>query len=348
MTLFTSDSDGKKVQSRRITFRSFRHLGWGLLFALLLLALTDIYVFRDAYTYDMGRPARGGFIGQWAHLDRSFKAADPDRIQFAVFGDSQSIDALRPGIMADQLGVDEAGVFNFSVTGGKPTDMAYTYHQYIERLPNLRHIILIVNEHQFNNADVGQDIKFKFHAGLSRRLQAMNKDTYGELLTGWALRSFGMRTEWIKLIGKYRKGEWPADSPSYPGGIEPLTWSPPEDLTAEHAQETADRWFKDWQPEGVYTDTFDRLVRDIRQRDIRLTILQIPRAEPFEQAIQHSYVEQQQSYFTHIRTIADAADSEFAVIDPGILSLADFRDTNHVNKQGADKLSRYAAEKWWK
>jgi hypothetical protein len=358
MTSSTSSSDNDTLlptaqnssAPRPGRFHSFRHLGWGLLVALILLAIADIYIFRDAYTYDVGtnRGARGGFIGQWAQLDRSFKAADPDRIEYAVFGDSQSIDALRPDIMADELGVASESIFNFSVTGGKPTDIAYTYHQYIDQLPNLRHIILIVNEHQFNNADIGRDSKFKFHAGLRDRLQAMDKDNYGELLTGWFLRSFGMRSEWVKLVERYRTGELPANPAPYPGGIQPLTWSPPSDKTAAFARQVADRWFKDWQLEGVYTDTFDAWVGAIRDRNIQLTIVQLPRTDLFEQVIQTSYSEQQQAYFEHILDTAAINDVEFIIMDNTLLTREAFRDTNHVNPQGAEQLSRYAANRWWR
>lgn len=331
-------------------FKAVSRLGWGLLIALLILAIADVYIFRDAYSYDVGteKGARGGFIGQWAQLDRSFEATDPDRIEYAIFGDSQSLDAFRPDTMADELGMDAEHIFNFSVTGGKPTDIAYTYRQYIDRLPNLRHIILVVNEHQFNSVDSAQDPKFKFHASFRERWQAMNKDNYGELLTGWVFRSFGMRSEWQKLVGGYRSGVLPANPPAFPRGIQPLTWSPPTDKTAAFAKQVADRWFKDWQLDGVYAATFDRLVRDIRSEGIELTIVQIPRTDLFEREIQAHYAEQQQAYFDHIRDIAATNHVEFIIMDNTLLTREAFRDTNHVNPQGAEAISRYAADRWWR
>ncbi|MEX2415929.1 MAG: hypothetical protein WD424_07280 [Paenibacillaceae bacterium] len=343
MTSSTSNSSRYQV---------FRRLGWGLFIALLILAIADVYIFRSAYTYDLGteKGARGGIIGQWAQLDRSFRAADPERIEYAILGDSQSIDALRPDIMADELGVSAESIFNFSVTGGKPTDIAYTYHQYIDRLPNLKQLILVVNEHQFNNADSAQDPKFKFHASLQQRWQAINKDNYGELLAGWVFRSFGMRSEWQKLVGRYRSGEFPLNPPPFPGGIQPLLWSPPTDRTIDFAQQVADRWFKNWQPEGVYSATFDLLVRDIRSEGIALTIVQLPRTDLFEQAIQTRYAEQQQAYFEHILATAAANDVEFIILDNALLTreVEAFRDANHVNPQGAEQLSRYVADRWWR
>jgi hypothetical protein len=336
------------VRSNR--FKAVRRIGWGLIVALLILAIADIYIFRDAYTYDVGtaKGARGGFIGQWAQLDRSFKSTDPDQIEYAIFGDSQSLDAFRPDIMADELGIDSEQIFNFSVTGGKPTDIAYTYHQYMDQLPSLRHIILVVNEHQFNNVDSAQDPKFKFHASLRERWQAMNKDNYGELLTGWVFRSFGMRSEWQSLVARYRSGELPANPAPFPGGIAPIPWSPPTDKTAKFAQTVADRWFKDWQPEGVYSHTFDELVHDIRSDGIELTIVQIPRTDLFEQEVQAHYAEQQQAYFDHIRDTASINNVEFIIMDSTLLTREAFRDTNHVNPQGAEQISRYAADRWWR
>ena len=348
-TLLPTAEDSSAPRPSR--FHTFRRLGWGLLIALILLAVADIYIFRDAYTYDVGteKGARGGFIGQWAQLDRSFKAVDPAKIEYAVFGDSQSIDALRPDIMADELGVAADQIFNFSVTGGKPTDIAYTYHQYIDRLPNLKRILLVVNEHQLNSVDSAQDPKFKFHASLGERWQAINKDNYGELLTGWVFRSFGMRSEWVKLVERYRSGELPVNPPPYPGGIEPLTWSPPTDRTAEFAQTVADRWFKGWQLDGVYAATFDTLVRDIRSDHIALTIVQLPRADLFEQVIDTDYAAEQQTYFDHIESTAAANSVEFTIMGEALpLTLDFFRDTNHVNPQGAEAISRYAADRWWR
>jgi hypothetical protein len=337
---------------RSTRFKAFRRLGWGLLIVLLILAIADMYIFRNAYTYDLGteKGARGGIIGQWAQLDRSVKAVDTDQIEYAIFGDSQSLDAFRPDIMADELGLAAEHVFNFSVTGGKPTDIAYTYNHYIDQLPNLRHIILVVNEHQFNNTDSAQDSKFKFHATLRQRWQAMDGDNYGELLIGWVFRSFGMRAEWQKLVERYRSGELPQSPAPFPGGIQPTTWSPPADKSAAFATTVADRWFKDWQPDGVYTLTFDRLVRDIKDDGIELTIVQIPRTQLFEEEVRSKHAAEQQAYFNHIRSIADASGVEFTVMDATTtgVTIDSFRDTNHVNAHGAEQISRYAADRWWR
>lgn len=336
---------------RRMTWNAFRRLGWGLFCAVILLALADVYVFRSAYTYDIGdkQGARGGFIGQFAHIDRSFKAIDPARIEYAIFGDSQSIDALRPDLMAEELGTEPERIFNFSVSAGKPTDAAYLYRRYIAQMPNLRQVIVVVNEHQFNHADVAADAKFRFHAGLADRLRAMDTERYGELIAGWALRAFGLRTEWQPLVKRYFSGELPADPAPYPGGIQPLTWSPPEHREPAYAEETADRWFKDWQPEGVYLRAFRALLADMRARGLEIAVVQLPRAASFDAAIEAKYGAARAALYAEIEGIAAAYGAAFDVLSAADLGLSvdeHFRDTNHVNPEGARIISRHAARQW--
>ncbi len=350
MTSSTSNSDARDVSR----WHRFRYLGWGLLIAAVLVSAADVRIFRSAYTYDIGGAsgARGGSIGQWAHIDRAFEAVDPAKIEYAIFGDSQSIDGLLPAVMAEELGVQAEAIFNFSVTGGKPSDNVYTYRTYIDRMPNLRRVIYVVNEHQFNNADVGADVKFKFHARLGERLRAVDTDNYGELLTGWALRSYGLRGEWTKLVERYRVGWWPAEPHLYPGGIQPTTWSPPENRSETYAREVADRWFENWEPDGVHTQQFSWLIADMKQeRGLDVVIVQLPRTAWFESIVEGDYSAQLEEYQQRIRTAADQAEGvEVAVIemDAAGLTVEDFRDANHVNASGADKLSRYAANRWWR
>lgn len=359
MTSSTSSSDRHPAPPeplaprprRRRVWHAFRRFGWGLLCAVILLGLADYYVFRSAYTYDIGdkQGARGGFIGQFAHIDRSFRAADPARIEFAVFGDSQSIDGLRPDIMAETLGIEPERIFNFSVSAGKPTDAAYLYRRYIERMPNLKRVIVVVNEHQFNNADAASDAKFRFHAGLADRLRALDADNYGELIAGWALRAFGLRTEWQPLVPRYARGELPADPAPYPGGIEPLTWSPPENREPAYAEETADRWFKNWRPEGVYTRAFRRLLAEMRAQGLEIAVVQLPRAASFDAAIERKYGAERDALYREIAAVAAANGAEFAVLaaaDLGLSVETHFRDTNHLNPEGARVVSEYAARRW--
>ena len=69
----------------------------------------------------------GSSLGQFAELDRSFKHADAEKITVAIFGDSHSIDALRPEYMAEPAGLTPENIFNFSISGGKAFDIYHTY-----------------------------------------------------------------------------------------------------------------------------------------------------------------------------------------------------------------------------
>jgi hypothetical protein len=329
-----------------------RRLGWGALVAFLLLGLLDVYVFRNPAFYDLGNKngARGGFIGQFAHIERAFEAQGGENIEYAIFGDSQSIDALRPDLMAEALGVPADRIFNFSVSGGKPTDNLYLYRTYANRMPNLKKAIYVVNEHQLNNADAGDDTKFKFHATLRQRLKALDRDNYGELLTGWALRSFGLRTEWNGLIGRYRAGTWPPEEEAmFPGGIEPLRWADPKTKTPEYAEEVAERWFRNWQPKGVYTDALTELLKAWQEHGVEAVVLQIPRMPWFEATVAKKHAEERDEYLRVVSEAAKETGAMFEVVAAEEAGLTEehFRDVNHMNPDGADVFSRYAARRWW-
>jgi len=345
-----ADAAGTRARNR---LRAFLRLGWGAFFAFVLLGLLDAFLFRNPAFYDLGNKngARGGFIGQFAHIDRAFEMQGGENIEYAIFGDSQGIDALRPDVMAEELGVPAARIFNFSASGGKPTDSLYLYRTYAERMPNLKRVIYVINEHQLNNADAAEDTKFRFHATLKQRLRALDRDHYGELLTGWALRSFGLRTEWTALLERYRAGTWPPEEDAvFPGGIEPTRWSEPRMRTPEYAEEVADRWFRNWQPEGVYTEAFAELLMAWRDRGLDVVVAQIPRTPAFDAAVAGKYGRERDEYLHLVAEAAASAGASFEVItaEEAGLSAEHFRDVNHVNPDGADAFSRFAARRWWK
>lgn len=344
-----SGSRDQSSGSRDQGFRSKkqrRYLGWGLVFFLAFLVLSEIFVFRnlDVYGYSPG------FIGQIAEIDKSFENADASRIETAVFGDSEGMDALRPELLADAAHVSRDRLFNFSLSGGSAYDIAQMYEHYKNRLPHLKQAIVEVNEFQLNNDDAANDIKFKFFAGLRDRLTVMNGNNYGELLLGWALKSYDMRTVWHMMIDKYKEGQLRKDIPLHQGGLPPVTWSPKSDKTREHAEEVADRWFKGYQLEGVRTQAFEAMIRDLRQTGVEVEIIQLPRSSYFEEVIRTKYAAEQRLYLQKVQSIADRYGASFTVIPPDGLTLEitleDFRDTNHVNSQGAAKISEYVGKRW--
>lgn len=362
MNSFTSSSDVRSPDGHassgqtpaRSRWYAFRRLGWGALVAFLLLGVLEVQLFRDAAFYDLGNKsgARGGFIGQFAHIDRAFRAAGGENIRYAVFGDSQSIDGLRPDVMAEVLGVPASHIFNFSTSGGKPTDNLYLYRKYGGRMPNLERVIYVVNEHQLNNADAGEDTKFKFHATLPQRLKAMNRDNYGELLTGWALRSFGLRTEWRALLDRYRAGTWPPEEEAmFPGGIEPLPWAEPRTRKPEYAAEVAERWFRNWQPEGVYTEALAELLAAWRAAGLDVVVVEIPRMPSFDEAVAAAFGREREEYVNLVTRMATENGAMFEVIraeEAGLDGTEHFRDVNHMNPDGSGVFSRYAARRWWR
>ncbi|MEB3102485.1 hypothetical protein [Ferviditalea candida] len=312
------------------------------MFFLTFLVLSEVFVFRnlDVYGYSPG------FIGQIAEIDNSFAHADASGIEAAVFGDSEGMDALRPNLLADAAHIRPDTLFNFSLSGGSAYDIAQMYELYKDRLPRLKRAIVEVNEFQLNNEDAASDIKFKFFAGLRDRLAVMNGKNYGELLLGWALKSYDMRTVWQMMIDKYRNDQLRKEVPLHQGGLPPVTWSPGSDKTRQHAEEVADRWFKGYRVEGVRTQAFEGMIRDMRQRGIEVVMIQLPRSSYFEEVIQTKYAAEQRRYMQKIQSIADRYGATYTVIPQGRLTLADFRDTNHVNPQGAAQISAYVGKRW--
>lgn len=328
-----------------------RYIGMGMLALLSILILLEALVFRNVDFYGHSP----GFIGQMAELKASYAQEEPQQIKVAIFGDSMSLDALRPEIMEDEAGWRRGTVFNFSLSGGSAFDMYKTYKNYEERLPGLEHAIVVVNEHQINNAEAAKDIKFKFYANLNDRIQVMNADNYGELLLGWVWKGYEMREVWRMVLDKYRHDrEYPEEPkqlryeiPVYPGGIKPLTWSPKTDKTYEHAEEVAARWFDPYVTAGVRTDALGKLIQELSERGVKVTIVQIPRTPFFEQAVSAKYETQRQQYLGIVQGFADAHGAEFAVMsNEGLDPETDFRDTNHVSSQGAEKVSREIARRW--
>jgi len=323
-----------------------RRISLGFLGFLVLFAALEVFVFRDLDLY--GAEYRSS-VGQLAELDYSFRHSQPEGIQTAIFGDSQSKDALRPDLLAATARLDPSSIFNFSVSGGKAFDIYRTYMTYADRLPNLKEAIVVVNEHQFNSYHMENDPVFRYYAGLRDRIQALNKDNYGELLVGWVSKGFDLRSIWTKVVQSYFKGTLPKPLPSVwkPGGIRAETMLEPNGLTLEYAENTASRWFDHYDLRGLQTDSFEALLRKLHDRGVRIVVLQIPRSSLFEQAVRQKYAAQQQAYFDQIAAIARRYGAEFRVMSNEGLTLKEhFRDTNHVNPRGAQIVSREVALDW--
>lgn len=324
------------------SFKKRRLYNLGLVGLLVLFDIAEHRVFRNLDLY--GRQPYS-FIGQLSELEHSFELMEPGRITTTVFGDSQSIDALRPDLMEKAAGRKSGSMFNFSISGGKAYDIYHTYLEYADQLPSLQEAIIVVNEHQLNSAGIGQDIKFRYYAGLGDRLRVMNKDNYGELLLGWVSKAYDMRSIWAPMVDKYREDDLPDPVQWKPGGLRARTATAP--LTAQNAEDTANRWFEKYQLDGLQTDSFESLLRSLHKKGVRVTILQIPRTSLFETAVKKLYPVEQQQYFDTIDKLAREYDADFEVMsNEDLPDDTYFRDTNHLNAKGAAIVSKEVAERW--
>ncbi|MFC5700903.1 SGNH/GDSL hydrolase family protein [Cohnella faecalis] len=336
MSSFISNS--KKLRKR---------LSWGLIGLVVLGAVAEIGVFRNLDFYGK---APYSFIGQLDVLDQSFKHAETSRITTAVFGDSQSIDALRPELMGSAGGRDPGTIFNFSVSGGKAFDIYHTYLKYESKLTGLQEAIVVVNEHQINSYRIDKGDMFRYYAGFNDRLAVMDRHNYGELMLGWVSKAFDLRTTWSsKIVDPYLKGTLSKPFKWKAGGLAAVTMVDPEHMTAAYAEDTAKRWFEEYDPEGLQTDSFEALLSALHNRGVRIVVLQIPRSAEFETAIRKLYPEERSQYERTISAIASKYDAEFHMMSNEGLPLSTyFRDTNHLNPKGAAIVSKSVAELWLK
>lgn len=323
-------------------FKKRRLYNLGLIGLLVLFGIAENRVFRNLDFYGI-QPY--SFVGQLSELEHSFELMDSDRIMTVVLGDSQSIDALRPGLMEKAAGRESGTIFNFSISGGKAYDIYHTYLDYIDQLPSLKEAIIVVNEHQLNSAGIDQDIKFRYYAGFGDRLHVMNKNNYGELLLGWVSKAYDMRSIWAPMLDKYFEDDLPDPVEWKSGGIRARTAKAP--LTDQNAEDTATRWFENYKLDGMQTDSFEALLSNLHQRGVRVTILQIPRSSLFETAVTKLYPNEQQRYFDTIAELAGKYEAEFVVMSNEDLPDEQyFRDTNHLNAKGASIISQEVAERW--
>ncbi|MCR8645054.1 hypothetical protein NV379_20575 [Paenibacillus sp. N1-5-1-14] len=371
MGLSTSNSNnnpqGHEELAERAVSRMDKHgkkqgvkkkIAWGMIGFLILLVLSEIFIFRNMNFYVPEKK----FIAQFAEIEHSFQSTNHEAINTAIFGDSQSIDGLRPEMLAKATGMNPEQLFNFSLSGGKAFEIYHTYLKYKDQMPNLKQAIVVVNEHQINNATpkIEQQPMFRYYAGLTDRFKVMNMDNYGDLLVGYALKSFDLRSSWTGILDKAlesqkenTEGSTPKkkisfDVPFYPLGLAPK----PDgggDLSEKWAKDSVDRWMEFYDTNGILTDSLESLVRDLRSQGVKVTILQIPRTPQFEDYMRSKYAAQQQTFHEKVRAIANRNGAEFEIISAEGLDVKDnFRDVNHLNSRGAQWLSNLVAEHWLK
>jgi hypothetical protein len=359
MTSFTSNSSSQSKEEdvlqkvihnqdrARARKRPKKVYNLGLVGLLVILACLEITVFRNVMFYGYSP----GFVGQMAELRVSFQHAEAEDIQVGIFGDSMSMDALRPDLIEAAAGLPEGSVFNFSLSGGSAFDIAKTYEQYIDELPQMKQAIVVVNEHQFNDhlmfSDTGQveDVKFRYFANASDRIAVMNSENYGDLTVGWMLKSYDLRSVWVMMLEKYQTGKLREEIPVYAGGLPAVTYTPPDSKSEAYAKDVADRWFKSYSVDGIRGAYFEKMISDMHERGIEVTLLQLPRTDFFEDVVHSEYPLAKQMYENKLMQLSSQYNMEWVKLSNNELTLEHFRDSNHVNSKGAERVSS-SISKW--
>lgn len=311
----------------------------GFLWGLVFLLLVEIFLFRNPALYGV---SPSSFLGQIANVQERLARQSPDRIKVLVLGDSQSMDALRPPLLASHYGIQPDEIFNLSVSGGKAVDMLHLYKDAEGKLPNLMRVVIAVNEHQLNSADIKSDAKFRYFATLSERMGASRVADKADLAFGQLLYAYGLRDVWTQLAQQWWEGKLPQeprDKYAYRWGLPPVPGREPKHFGVEYAQTVADRWMKDYRLDGPQADSLHKLVQHLKERGVQVTVVQLPRTQAFEQVMKTTYAGQQAAFRERVQSEAAQVGASFTVIPP-LLDDAYFRDANHVNERGAKEITR--------
>ncbi|AMA71715.1 hypothetical protein SAMN04489735_103414 [Aneurinibacillus thermoaerophilus] len=310
----------------------------GFLWALLLVALCEAFIFRNPALYGMS-PA--SFIGQITDVEKRLESQNTAKIKLLVLGDSQSMDALRPPLLAARYGLKPDEVFNLSISGGKAVDMLHLYEKHKQDLPNLQHVIISVNEHQLNASTDFSDNKFRYHATLAERLQVPHFENKMDLAFGWLLYSYGLREVWTEMAKLYWEDKLPQpprDQYKYKWGLPPVEAREANHLGPAYAAEVAKRWMRDYQLKGVETNALERLMKELSKQGVSFTVVQLPRTQAFETIMKKQYASEQAAYRHLVGELSTRYNGRFIIIPP-TLDDSYFRDANHVNKKGAEKIT---------
>ena len=311
----------------------------GLLWGLVFLLLAEIFLFRNPALYGVS-PA--SFLGQIANVQERLARQDTDRIKLLVLGDSQSMDALRPPLLAEHYGMQPDEIFNLSVSGGKAVDMLHLYEDASDELPHLTRVVIAVNEHQLNSADIKSDAKFRYFATLPERMGTPRVADKADLAFGQLLYAYGLRDVWTQLAKQWWAGKLPQeprDKYAYRWGLPPVSGREPKHFGMEYARTVADRWMEGYRLDGPQADAFHQLIEQLKERGVQVTVVQLPRTQAFENVMKTSYVEKQTAFRNRIRTEMEQIGASFTAIPP-VLDDSYFRDANHMNERGAREISR--------
>ncbi|WCK54220.1 hypothetical protein PP175_23510 [Aneurinibacillus sp. Ricciae_BoGa-3] len=332
MNSFTSNSRGQGPSRK----------WWmgGLAFAILFLVLCETLIFRNLSFYGA---APTSFIGQVDDLQKRLARVDKTKIKMVIFGDSESMDGLRPPLIAKQYGYKPDEVFNLSVSGGKPVDMLRMYELDMSQLSNVQKAIISVNEHHLNNSHYGQSTLFRYNATLGERLSAGTIEEKADLTFGWLLYAYGMRDVWTQMLSLYTEGKLPkppSDQYAYRWGLPPVTAIDRSHIGPAYSNDVGQRWMTDYRMEGAHTQAMEKLVSGLAGRGIQLEFIQLPRTRDLESVLGGKYGTQQKQFRDRIQRMADQHHAPFLIIPP-VLDNSNFRDANHLNTKGANAVVKF-------
>ena len=315
----------------------------GLIWFLIFFILIEAFIFRNPSLYGL---VPKSFIGQIIDLENRFKAQDSSQIEWIILGDSQAMDAVRPPLIAKQLGIEADKLFNLSISGGKPVNELHLLQKSLPKLNNLKGVLIVVGEHQFNNTALNKDIKFRYDANLKERILASDISERADLLLGGISYGYGLRDVWWQIGKEVWEKKIPIDQLKnqevkykYPWGLDPVPWSAPEYKTEQYAKETADRWLNNFEIEGPHTVAFLDTVELLDKSNIPWVVVQLPRMILIEDAINKQYPNEQKAYYHFIEETVETYNKEFIINEFPKLPDDAFRDINHVNEKGAKLLA---------
>ncbi|ATW24521.1 hypothetical protein [Candidatus Formimonas warabiya] len=302
---------------------------------LIFLMAFEFLIARNLAFYGL---APTSSVGQISSLLKIFDRQDKEKIRWLVLGDSQSRDAIRPTLVARELGQDPGSIFNLSINAGKPTDFEYLLRQVVPRLPNLQGVIITVNEHYFDRKDVQYDPKFRFIAGLGDRAAVPGPERKADLVLSWLSYTYGMRLQWWETMKMVFRGETAPDTDAYPGGLAPVSDSTEEHYTVKYAKELSTSWLLDFRLPGPESGALERTLQFLDGQNLSWQMVYLPKTALIDRIIDEKFCRQEQEFFAYVEDLAARHRKKLYRDFPG-LTYDCFRDVNHMNEKGAEKMA---------
>lgn len=313
----------------------------GMIWLFIFLTAFELLVARNLYFYGL---APNSSIGQIFSLLKIFEAQDKEKIHWLVVGDSQSRDGIRPDLVSRELGCDPGSIFNLSINGGKPVDYEYLLQKVIPKLPHLQGVVITVNEHYFERGNVQDDPKFRFLGSLRDKMLVPGPERKADLFLSWAWYSYGMHRQWWEIVKMIVPGSRPSkELIAYQGGLPPLNDTPEEHKTKKYAENLSRSWMLDLRLTGPQVRALERTVNYLDFQDISWVLVHLPKTELMEKTIKEKFPRQEEQFWHFLNNLCARHGKDCYQDFTGITEDC-FRDVNHMNDKGAEKLAPQIAE----